>query len=68
MQLLVRRPGEVDPEKPLIRERVTHWDPLSMVLYGISLYVPEEKIRGEFPGLIQSLYADDFSTEGVGAH
>ena len=39
-----------------------------MVLYGWSVSVMEEKIQGEYPVLLQSLYADYFSTEGVVYH
>ena len=39
-----------------------------MVLYELSLYILSEKIWGEYPGLLQSWYADDFSTSGAGEH
>ena len=42
--------------------------PLSVVLYGLILSVLAEQIRGEYPGLLQSFYADDFSIAGAGAH
>ena len=64
LQLLIHRPGEVDPEALLSKEGVTQGDPLSMVLYGLSLSVLAEQIRGEYPGLIQSCYAV-FSTTGA---
>ena len=39
-----------------------------MVLYGSILSVMVEKIKYEYLGLIQSCYADDFSTAGAGTH
>ena len=39
-----------------------------MVLYVLSLYVLVEHIRIEFPGFLQSCYADDFITVGKGAN
>ena len=54
MQLLVRRPGEVETEILLIKEGVTQGNPLSMVLYGLILSVLAEQIRVEYPGFLQS--------------
>ena len=39
-----------------------------MALYGMSLSVLADKIRGEYPGLFQSWYTDNFSLESAGAH
>ena len=44
MLILIRRPGELDPENLLIHEGVTKGNPLSMVLYGLRLSVMEEHI------------------------
>ena len=54
VQLLVRRPGEVETEILLIKEGVTQGNPLSMVLYGLILSVLAEQIRVEYPGFLQS--------------
>ena len=51
-QLLISRLGEVDPETILSHERVAQGDPLSMVLYGLSLSVLVEHIRTELPVFI----------------
>ena len=45
----------------MIREVVTQGGILSIVLYGLSLYVLSEKIRGDYPRLLQLLYDNDFS-------
>ena len=42
-QLLLRQPGEL-PVTILSREGVTHGDPLSMVLYGITLVTLVEEL------------------------
>ena len=68
MQLLNRRPGEVKLETILSKEGVKQENSLSMVIFGISLSVMTEKIRGEYPVLLQSWYADGFITEGSSAH
>ena len=39
-----------------------------MVIYGISLSVLENQMKGEYPIFIQFWYSDEFSTEGTEAH
>ena len=39
-----------------------------MVLYGLSLSMLVDKIRGEYPIFLQSWYADDFSIADAGTH
>ena len=48
-QLLFRQPGEL-PVTILIREEVTQGDPLSMVLYGITLVPLAEELQAADPG------------------
>ena len=43
----------------LIREGVTQGDPLSMVLYGITLSPLAEELRLADPGLLSLFYAGD---------
>ena len=50
-QLLLRQPGEL-PVTILSREGVTQGDPLSMILYGITLVPLEEEPRAADPGLL----------------
>ena len=52
----------------LIREGVTHRDPLSVVLYGLSLFVMAEQIWMDFPGFLQSWYADEFIMKVTGTN
>ena len=59
-QLLFRQPGEL-PVTILSIEGVTQGDPLSMVLYGITLVPLVEELRAADPGLLSPLYADDES-------
>ena len=49
-QLLLRQPGE-PPVTILSREGVTQGDPLSMVLYGITLVPLAEELPAADPGL-----------------
>ena len=58
MQLLLRQPGE-PPVTVLSREGVTQGDPLSMVLYGITLVPLAEELRVVGPGFLSPFYADD---------
>ena len=48
MKLLIPRPGEVHPEALLRSEGLTQCGLLFMVFYGMSLYLFEEKILGEY--------------------
>ena len=57
-QLLIRHPGE-PPVTILSREGVTQGDPLSMVLYGITLVPLAEELRAADLGLLSPFYADD---------
>ena len=50
------------------RDWVTQGDPLSMVLYRLSLSALVEHIRTYFSVFIQSWYYDDFNTVGAGAN
>ena len=38
------------------------------MIYGLILPVLEEQIWGEYPGFLQSWYANDFIPVGAGAH
>ena len=62
-QLLLRRRGG-DCEIILSREGVTQGDPLSMVLYGLSLTPLAEAIRLAVPTVVQPWYADDAAMSG----
>ena len=53
-QLLLRQPGE-PPVTILSREGVTQVDPLSMVMYGITLVPLTEELRAAGPGLLSLL-------------
>ena len=57
-QLLLRQTGE-PPVTILSREGVTQGDPLSMVLYRITLVPLVEELRSADPGLLYPFYADD---------
>ena len=58
VQLLLRHPGELSVTI-LIREGATQGDPLSMVLYWITLVPLAEELRVADPGLRSLFYADD---------
>ena len=62
-QLLLRQPGELKVTI-LSREGVTQGDPLSMVLYGITLAPLTEELRAADPGLLYLFYADDAEFDG----
>ena len=62
-QLLLRQPGDL-PVIILIQEGVTQGNPLSMVLYGITLGLHAEVLRGADPGLLSSFYAEDAAFDG----
>ena len=57
-QLLLCQPGE-PPVTILIREGVTQDDPISMVLYGITLVPLTEKLKSADMGLLSPFYTDD---------
>ena len=63
-QLLLFQMGE-----PLVtilsRERVTQVDPLSMVLYSITLVPLAKEVRAADPGLLFPFYADDAEFGGL---
>ena len=62
-QLLLRQPGELTV--PILsKEGVTQGDPLSMVLYGITLAPLAEELRAADPGLLSPFYADDAAFDG----
>ena len=63
-QLLLRQPGE-PPVTILSREGVTQGDPVSMVLYGITLVPLTEDLRVVDPGLLLLFYADDAAFSGL---
>ena len=62
-QLLLRKLGE-PPVTILIREGVTQGDPLSMVLYKITLVSLAEELRVAYPGLLSPFYEDDAVYDG----
>ena len=49
----------------LSRELVIQGDPLSMVLYGITLIPLVEELRAADPGLLLPFYADDAVFDGL---
>ena len=57
-QLLLRQPEE-PAVKSLSREGVTQGDPLSIVLYGITLVPLTEELRAADMGLLYPFYEDD---------
>ena len=63
-QLLLHQPGE-PPVTILSREGVTQGDPISMVLYGITLVPLTEELRSADPGLLPPLYVDDVTFDGL---
>ena len=63
-QLLLRQPGEL-PVTILRREGVTQGDPLSMILYGITLVPLAEDLRAAYPWLLYPFYTDDAAFDGL---
>ena len=49
VKILVRHSGEVDMEDLLRKKGVTQGEPLSIMLYGLSMYILVEKIQGKTP-------------------
>ena len=64
VQLLIRQPGE-SPVIILIREGITQGDPLSMVLYRITLVPLVEDIRDADPTLLSPFYAYNAAFDGL---
>ena len=62
-QLLLRQSGEL-PVTILSREGVTQGDPLSMVLYGITLFPIAEELHAADPGILSPFYVDDAAFNG----
>ena len=62
-QLLLRQPGELQVTI-LIIEGVTQGDPLSMVLYGITLVPLAEELRAADLGLLSPVYANNAAFDG----
>ena len=63
-QLLLRQLGEL-PVTILSREGVTQGDPLSMVLYSITLVFLAEELKTADPGILSPFYADDAAFDGL---
>ena len=63
-KLLLRQPGDL-PVKILSREGVNQGDPLSIVLYGITLAPLAEELREIYQRLISLFYADDADFDGL---
>ena len=62
-QLLLRHQGEL-PVTILSREGDTQGEPLSMVLYGITLVPLEEDLIGANPGILSPFYVYDAAFNG----
>ena len=58
MRILLQHPG-IPLVALLIREGVTHGEPLSIVIYRITLIPLEEKIRATDPGRLTPFYTND---------
>ena len=63
-QLLLRQPGEL-PVTILSHEVVTQVDPLSIVLYGITLIPLAEELKAVDLGLLYPFYAEDAAFDGL---
>ena len=66
-QLLLCHPGEL-PVTILSREGFTQGEPLSMVLYGITLVPLAEDLRAADPGILSPFYVDDAAFDGSARH
>ena len=66
-QLLLRQPAKL-PVTILSREGVTQGDPISMVLYGITLTPLAEELRAADLGLLSPFYANDAAFDGLARH
>ena len=64
-QLLLRHPGEL-PVTILSQEGVTQVDPISMVLYGITLVPLAKELRTADLGLLSPFNADNATVDGLG--
>ena len=62
-QVLLCQTGEL-PVKILIREGVTQGNPLSVLLYGITLFPLTEELRVADLGLLFPFYTDDVDFDG----
>ena len=62
-QLLLCQPGE-PPVTILSRERITQGDPLSMLLYRITLSPLAAELRAAYPGRLSPFYVDDADFDG----
>ena len=62
-KLLLRQPGK-PPVTILSREGVSQGDPLSMVLYRITLLPLAEELRAADPGILSPFYAEDATFDG----
>ena len=62
-QHLLRQPGE-PPVTILSREGVTQGDPLSTILYGITLVPLAEDLRAADLGILSPFYPDDAAFDG----
>ena len=62
-QLILRHPGEL-PVIILNRDGLTQGDPLSVVMYGITLVPLTKELRAVDPGLLSSFNADDAAFYG----
>ena len=67
VQLLLRQSGD-PPVTILSREGVTQVDPLSLILYCITLVPLEEELRAADPGILSPFYADDAAFDGSARH
>ena len=63
-QLLLRHPGELSVTILSI-EGVIQGDPLSMVLYRITLVPLAEELQAADPGLLSPFYVDDAAFDGL---